>query len=71
MTLTATDTAATAAAAAARAANPNLYPVATARPAFYWIGAGSGAGETTAITETKDRLYVQSLHAKGLGWKAR
>ena len=24
--------------------------------------------ETTAITETADRLYVQSLHAKGLGW---
>lgn len=24
--------------------------------------------ETTAITETKNRLYVQSLHAHGLGW---
>ncbi len=24
--------------------------------------------ETTAITETADRLYVQSLHAHGLGW---
>ena len=24
--------------------------------------------ETTAITETRDRLYVQSLHAHGLGW---
>ena len=24
--------------------------------------------ETTAVTETTDRLYVQSLHAKGLGW---
>ena len=24
--------------------------------------------ETTAVTETADRLYVQSLHAKGLGW---
>ena len=24
--------------------------------------------ETTAVTETKDRLYVQSLHAHGLGW---
>jgi sugar lactone lactonase YvrE len=24
--------------------------------------------ETTAITETQDRLYVQSLHAHGLGW---
>ena len=27
--------------------------------------------ETTAITETKDRLYVQSLHAHGLGWLPR
>lgn len=27
--------------------------------------------ETTAVTETVDRLYVQSLHAKGLGWKAK
>ncbi len=27
--------------------------------------------ETTAVTETRDRLYVQSLHAKGLGWLAR
>ena len=24
--------------------------------------------ETTAVTETADRLYVQSLHAHGLGW---
>jgi sugar lactone lactonase YvrE len=24
--------------------------------------------ETTAVTETADRLYVQSLHARGLGW---
>ncbi len=24
--------------------------------------------ETTAITETADRLYVQSLHARGMGW---
>lgn len=24
--------------------------------------------ETTAVTETPDRLYVQSLHAHGLGW---
>ncbi|MGA8392719.1 MAG: SMP-30/gluconolactonase/LRE family protein [Burkholderiaceae bacterium] len=24
--------------------------------------------ETTAVTETAERLYVQSLHAKGLGW---
>nr|WP_315465172.1 SMP-30/gluconolactonase/LRE family protein [uncultured Rhodoferax sp.] len=27
--------------------------------------------ETTAITETKDRLYVQSLHAHSLGWLPR
>jgi sugar lactone lactonase YvrE len=27
--------------------------------------------ETTAVTETKDRLYVQSLHANGLGWLPR
>ncbi|MFY9511150.1 MAG: SMP-30/gluconolactonase/LRE family protein [Rubrivivax sp.] len=27
--------------------------------------------ETTAITETPDRLYVQSLHAKTLGWLPR
>ena len=24
--------------------------------------------ETTSVTETADRLYIQSLHAKGLGW---
>ena len=24
--------------------------------------------ETTAVTETSERLYIQSLHAKGLGW---
>lgn len=27
--------------------------------------------ETTAVTETADRLYIQSLHARGLGWKAK
>lgn len=27
--------------------------------------------ETTAVTETRDRLYIQSLHAKGLGWLAK
>lgn len=27
--------------------------------------------ETTAVTETHDRLYIQSLHAKGLGWLTR
>jgi hypothetical protein len=24
--------------------------------------------ETTAVTEKADRLYIQSLHAKTLGW---
>ena len=27
--------------------------------------------ETTAVTETPDRLYVQSLHAKAIGWLPR
>jgi sugar lactone lactonase YvrE len=27
--------------------------------------------ETTAVTEPADRLYIQSLHAKGLGWLPR
>ena len=27
--------------------------------------------ETTAVTETPDRLYIQSLHAHGLGWLAK
>jgi len=27
--------------------------------------------ETTSVTETEDRLYVQSLHAKALGWLER
>ena len=27
--------------------------------------------ETTAVTETADRLYIQSLHAKGLGWMTK
>ncbi|MEJ8853212.1 SMP-30/gluconolactonase/LRE family protein [Variovorax robiniae] len=27
--------------------------------------------EATSVTETPDRLYVQSLHAKGLGWLKR
>jgi sugar lactone lactonase YvrE len=26
--------------------------------------------ESTGVTETADRLYIQSLHAKGLGWMA-
>ncbi len=29
---------------------------------------GGAYPETTAVTETEDRLYVQSLHAKSLGW---
>jgi len=24
--------------------------------------------ETTGVTETSDRLYIQSLHAQALGW---
>ena len=24
--------------------------------------------EATSVTETEDRLYIQSLHAKTLGW---
>jgi sugar lactone lactonase YvrE len=27
--------------------------------------------ETTAVTETRGRLYIQSLHARGLGWLPR
>lgn len=27
--------------------------------------------ETTAVTETADRLYIQSLHARSLGWMPR
>ena len=27
--------------------------------------------ETTGVTETPERLYIQSLHAKGLGWLAK
>ncbi len=27
--------------------------------------------QTTGLTETADRLYVQNLHLKGLGWRAR
>jgi len=32
---------------------------------------GGAYPETTAVTETADRLYIQSLHAKGLGWLPR
>ena len=27
--------------------------------------------ETTAVTETPERLYIQSLHARELGWLPR
>ncbi len=27
--------------------------------------------ETTAVTETRERLYVQSLHASAIGWLPR
>jgi hypothetical protein len=27
--------------------------------------------QTTGLTETADRLYVQNLHLKVLGWRAR
>eukprot|EP01030_Chromulinospumella_sphaerica_P002206 gene2206-2160_t len=27
--------------------------------------------ESTGVTETADRLYIHSLHAKGLGWLPR
>ena len=27
--------------------------------------------ETTGVTETPERLYIQSLHAKGLGWMGK
>ncbi len=30
--------------------------------------AGGAYPETTGVTETADRLYIQSLHAKTLGW---
>ena len=33
-------------------ARTNVLPVATARPTFYWVGATTGAAETTAITES-------------------
>lgn len=36
-----------------------------------WQDASGAYPETTAVTETGDRYYVQSLHAKNLGWLAR
>ena len=32
---------------------------------------GGAYPETTAVTETRERLYIQSLHAKGLGWRPK
>jgi hypothetical protein len=36
-----------------------------------WQDPSGAYPETTAITETPDRLYVQSLHARTLGWLPR
>jgi sugar lactone lactonase YvrE len=36
-----------------------------------WQDPTGAYPETTAITETADRLYVQSLHARALGWLPR
>lgn len=43
-----------------------VLPIATARPGYYWIGAGAGAAETTAITEgsftgSSVSLLIQTL----------
>lgn len=45
-----------------------VLPVATARPMFYWIGSGSGVGESSAITEGtfaggSVNLIIQTLAA--------
>ncbi len=32
---------------------------------------GGAYPETTAVTETPERLYIHSLHARGLGWLPR
>jgi len=36
-----------------------------------WQDPTGAYPETTAVTETQDRLYVQSLHARTLGWLPR
>ena len=36
-----------------------------------WQDPSGAYPETTAVTETPDRLYVQSLHAPTLGWLPR
>jgi sugar lactone lactonase YvrE len=36
-----------------------------------WQDPSGAYPETTAVTETADRLYVQSLHAPALGWLPR
>ena len=33
--------------------------------------AGSPQTNADGVTETADRLYVQNLHLKALGWQAR
>ncbi|MGS5085481.1 SMP-30/gluconolactonase/LRE family protein [Hydrogenophaga sp. A37] len=36
-----------------------------------WQDPSGAYPETTAVTETADRVYVHSLHARGLGWMPR
>jgi sugar lactone lactonase YvrE len=36
-----------------------------------WQDPSGAYPDTTAVTETDERVYVQSLHAKTLGWMAR
>lgn len=36
-----------------------------------WQDPSGAYPDTTAVTETADRIYVQSLHAKTLGWMPR
>lgn len=36
-----------------------------------WQDPSGAYPDTTAVTETADRVYVQSLHAQTLGWKPR
>lgn len=48
------------------------FPATTTGVGLAWARFAPGVyPETTPVTETNDRLYVQSLHAKGLGWKAK
>ena len=36
-----------------------------------WQDPSGAYPETTSVTETADRMYVQSLHARALGWMPR